>query len=140
MPSTDQQAPTPSRARPRVLFVGRDRRYMIEAARRLRGLGLEVASTCRPSEIVDLVERLELNVAVVDGSHYLAATARSIAAIDAAARPVATITVVDDALLSPLSQADVMPKWASLARLADHVEETFRPFAHDVAEVDLAVA
>ena len=110
---------------PRVLLVGQDRRYIAEARRRLCALGFEVTSTCRPSEIVDLVRRHGVNVAVVDGSDYLAAIVRSMAAIEAVGAPLGVVTVVDDSLLSPVSRPDVMPKWASLPRLDEHVELAF---------------
>ena len=120
--------PSPASRRPmspRVLLVGRDRRYMTEARRRLSALGFEVTWTYRPSEIVDLVRRHDVNVAVVDGSHYLAAIVRSMAAIEAVGSPLAVVTVGEDALISPVSQPDVMPKWASLPRLDEHVELAF---------------
>ena len=109
---------------PRVLLVGRDRKYLAEAAERLRADGVEVATTCRPSEIADLVNRWNLNVAVVDGSHYLAGTIRSLAAIEVIPTPLAVVTVAEDSLISPLS-SNVLPKWRSLARLAEHVELAF---------------
>jgi hypothetical protein len=109
---------------PRVLLVGRDRRYLLDAAERLRSDGFQVVTTCRPSEIADLVNRLDLNIAVVDGSHYLAGTIRSLAAIEEIPTPVAVLTVAEDHLISPLS-SDVLPKWRSLAQLAEHVKVAF---------------
>jgi hypothetical protein len=109
---------------PRVLLVGRDRRYLVDAAELLRRDGFHVATTCRPSEIADLVNRLDLNIAVVDGSHYLEGTIRSLSAIEEIPTPVAVLTVAEDHLISPLS-SDVLPKWRSLARLADHVRVAF---------------
>jgi hypothetical protein len=128
-----------SRGCPRVLLMGRDRKYLAEASQRLRAHGFQVATTCRPSEIADLVNRLDLNVAVVDGSHYLATTVRSLAAIDVIPTPLAVLTVAEDSLISPLSRADVLPKWRSLARLAERVELAFelRPTRQ---EADVAVA
>jgi hypothetical protein len=114
----------PSLDCPRVLLVGRDRRYLADAAERLRGDGFQVATTCRPSEIADLVNRLDLNIAIVDGSHYLEGTIRSLVAIEEIPNPVAVLTVAEDHLISPLS-TDVLPKWRSLARLADHVKVAF---------------
>ena len=122
MQPVDPQIRPNGGGRARVLLVGRDRRYLTEAARRLRELQFEVAITSRPSEIVGLVRRLDLNVAVVDGSHYLAAVVRSMAAIDVLGPRLSVLTVVDDALISPLSRPDVMPKWASLPRLHERVE------------------
>jgi hypothetical protein len=107
---------------PRVLLVGRDRRYLTEAALHLRARGFEVSSTCRPSEIVTLVRRLDLDVAVVDGSHYLAAIVRTMAAVESMTMPLTIVTVVDDSLISPLSRSDVLPKWQSLPRLEEHIE------------------
>lgn len=124
---------------PRVLLVGRDRNYLAKASERLRAHGLRVATSCRPSEIADLVNRLDLNVAVVDGSHYLAATIRSLAAIDAIPTPLSVVTVAEDSLISPLSRADVLPKWQSLERLTDHVELAFE-FQPTRWEADVAVA
>src|SRR6187431_531197 len=109
---------------PRVLLVGRDRRYLMDAADRLRRDGFQVATTCRPSEIGDLVNRLDLNIAVVDGSHYLEGTIRSLAAIEEIPTPVAVLTVAEDHLLSPLSP-NVLPKWRSLAELGEHVRLAF---------------
>ena len=142
MPSADPAIRSHRARCPRVLLVGRDRRYLSEAGKRLRGLNFDVAATCRPSEIVDLVRRLELNVAVVDGSHYLAAIVRSMATIDAVGTPLAVLTVVDDALVSPLSRPDVMPKWASLHRLDEHVELAFelRAARHTAALPEPGVA
>jgi hypothetical protein len=114
----------PSFDSPRVLLVGRDRRYLVDAAERLRCDGFQVATTCRPSEIADLVNRLDLNIAVVDGSHYLAGTIRSLVAIEEIPTPVAVLTVAEDCLISPLSPG-VLPKWRSLARLAEHVRLAF---------------
>ena len=114
----------PSLDHPRVLLVGRDRRYLADAAERLRRDGFQVATTCRPSEIADLVNRLDLNIAVVDGSHYLEGTIRSLVAIEEIATPVAVLTVAEDRLISPLS-ADVLPKWRSLGQLAEHVRLAF---------------
>lgn len=110
---------------PRVLLVGRDRKYLAEASAHLRAHGICVATTCRPSEIAELVNRHDLNVAVVDGSHYLAATVRSLAAIDAIPTPLAVVTVADDKLISPLSRPEVLPKWRSLRRLGEHIELAF---------------
>jgi hypothetical protein len=114
----------PSPEVPRVLLVGRDRRYLLDAADRLRCEGFQVAMTCRPTEIADLVNNLDLNIAVVDGSHYLEGTIRSLAAIEEIPTPVAVLTVAEDHLISPLS-SDVLPKWRSLARLTDHVRLAF---------------
>jgi hypothetical protein len=139
MPSLDRRRRFEPRGCPRVLLVGRDRKYLADASERLRAHGFQVATSCRPSEIADLVNRLDLNVAVVDGSHYLAATIRSLAAIDAIPTPLAVLTVAEDSLISPLSRADVLPKWRSLARLTEHVERAFelRPARW---EADVAVA
>jgi hypothetical protein len=109
---------------PRVLLVGRDRKYLLDAAERLRRDGFQVATTCRPTEIADLVNRLDLNIAVVDGSHYLEGTVRSLAAIEEIPTPVAVLTVAEDHLISPLSP-NVLPKWRSLAHLAEHVRLAF---------------
>ena len=114
----------PSPEIPRVLLVGRDRRYLLDAAERLRRDGLQVATTCRPSEIAELVNRLDLNIAVVDGSHYLEGTIRSLVAIEEITTPVAVLTVAEDRLISPLSP-DVLPKWRSLAQLGEHVRLAF---------------
>jgi hypothetical protein len=126
---------------PRVLLVGRDRRYLTEAALHLRARGFDVSSTCRPSEIVGLVRRLDLDVAVVDGSHYVAAIVRTMAAVEAVARPLTILTVVDDSLISPLSRPEVLPKWASLPRLEEHIEVACerRSTAHE-ARVEPGVA
>lgn len=124
MPSLEIDPRFEARDCPRVLLVGRDRKYLVEAAERLRCDGFQVATTCRPSEIAELVNRLDLNIAVVDGSHYLEGTIRSLAAIEAIRTPVAVLTVAEDRLISPLSP-DVLPKWRSLARLAEHVRLAF---------------
>ena len=139
MSSIDASRRFERRGCPRVLLVGRDRNYLAKASERLRAHGFRVATSCRPSEIADLVNRLDLNVAVVDGSHYLAATIRSLAAIDVIPTPLAVVTVADDALISPISRADVLPKWGSLADLVEHVELAFelRPIRW---EADVAVA
>jgi len=138
MPSPDTHSRFEARGCPRVLLVGRDRKYLADAADRLRAHGLQVATTCRPSEIADLVNRLDLNTAVVDGSHYLAGTIRSLAAIDVIDTPLAVVTVAEDSLISPLS-SDVLPKWRSLTRLAEYVELAFeaRPIRW---EADVAFA
>ena len=124
MPSLETNSRFESRGCPRVLLVGHDRKYLADASERLRTHGFQVATTCRPSEIADLVNRLDLNIAVVDGSHYLAGTIRSLAAIDVIPTPLAVVTVAEDSLISPLSP-DVLPKWRSLARLGEHVELAF---------------
>jgi hypothetical protein len=139
MPSTDPTRRFKPRRCPRVLLVGRDRKYLAEASERLRAHGFQVATTCRPSEIADLVKRLDLNVAVVDGSHYLGATIRGLTAIEVIPTPLAVVTVAEDSLISPLSRPHVLPKWRSLARLIEHVELAFelRPIRW---EADVAVA
>jgi len=139
MPSIDARRHFQPRGCPRVLLVGRDRKYLAEASDRLRAHGFKVATSCRPCEIADLVNRLDLNVAVVDGSHYLAGTIRSLAAIDTIPTPLAVVTVAEDSLISPLSRAHVLPKWRSLAHLVEYVELAFelRPIRR---EADIAVA
>jgi CheY-like chemotaxis protein len=126
MPSVEPDTQTQGHRTPRVLFVGRDPRYQAEAGRRLRALGYPVAVTRRPCEIVDLVRQHEVDVVVVDGSHYLAAIIRGMAAVEAARTTLAIMTVVEDALISPLSRPDIMPKWASLDLIAEHVELAFK--------------
>jgi len=125
--------------RPRVLLVGRDRRYLSEASGHLLTLGLEVATTSRPSEIAELVTRHDLNVAIVDGTHYLAATIRSLAAIEVIPSSLAVLTVAEDCLISPLSRADVLPKWRSLAQLGEHIRVALDASAHS-READVVVA
>src|SRR5687767_9007839 len=122
---------------PRVALLGRDRPYLAEAARRLRAAGLEVATTSRPSEIADLVKRLEVDVAIVDGSDYLAGIVPSMTGLAGVTVPVAIVTVVEDSLISPVSHEGVMPKWASLSRLHEHVEVAFELRARHSAEAGL---
>ena len=138
MRSLDAPSRLEPRGYPRVLLVGRDRKYLAEAAEQLRVRGLEVATTCRPSAIAEVVNRLDLNVAVVDGSHYLAGTIHSLAAIEVIPTPLSVVMVAEDSLISPLS-TDVLPKWRSLARLGEYVERAFesRPTQR---EANVAVA
>lgn len=140
MPSVDLLPRLRRRRQARVLVLSRDRRYLTEASQRLRATGLEVATTCRASEIVELIQARQLNVAVVDSTHYLSGIVRTMSAMDRLGTPLAVLTVAEDSLISPLSGGRVLPKWAALDRLHEHVELAFELHPSHDSPAAVAVA
>ena len=108
----------------RVALVGRDPHFVKVAGFLLERHGFVLASTRRPGDALELVDRHRANVVVIDASDSLEAAARAAAAVDALHPGVAVIVVADRVDRLPTSSLDVLPKW-DVARLAGEIERAY---------------
>lgn len=106
---------------PRVLLVGRDRRFLRVASVLLARRGCSVTISGNPETLLEEVGRRRADVVVMDGSDSLRAAARAMAALEAREPPVEVIVVYDDGDAGPLHELRVVPKWGAFDRLADAV-------------------
>jgi len=96
----------------RVLVVTRDRRYLRTAGFLLARAGFVVDRAERVSEALELVDRHQPDVVVVDASGSLRAAARLAAAIEGL-RPGARVVVVsEDGERSAAVNLRLFPKWS----------------------------
>ena len=109
----------------RVLMVGRDRRFLMQATATLARRGYYTVATDRPSQIEELVRGRRLSVVVVDGSDYLASICRNMASLDKLENPVGVVMLAEDSMISPLTSQRVLPKWSSLDGLHVEVERAY---------------
>ena len=123
-PADGEQGKVRALHRIRVALVGRDPHFVKVAGFLLERHGFVLASTRRPGDVLELVERHRANVVVLDASDSLEAAARAAAAVDALPAGVAVIVVADRVERVPASSLEVLPKW-DVARLAGEIERAY---------------
>ncbi len=106
----------------RILLAARDGRFLRVSGFLLTRDGFAVETTREPREVLELVERHDPNVVVLDGSDSLAVAARTVAAMEARHPNVGVLVVAEDRELPPRSPLHVLPKWGSCDRLAGEVQ------------------
>jgi CheY-like chemotaxis protein len=107
--------------RVRVLLVGTDARFLRVAGALLSGDGHVVQTSERPSDLLELVHRLQPDVAVIDASASVAQATRAAASLWALPVPVATVLVADQERI-PSVGPPLVPKWGSFEELAQRVQ------------------
>jgi PleD family two-component response regulator len=105
----------------RVLVAGRDARFGRVAGFLLARHGFEVETSRRPSEVVDAVSRLGVDVVILDAGDSLSDAARTAATLDAL-HPHITVVVVADEPGVRNDSLQVLAKWTSLERLVLNLE------------------
>ncbi len=105
----------------RVLVAGRDARFGRVAGFLLARRGFEVETSRRPSEVVEAVSRLGVDVVILDASDLLSEAARTAATLDAL-HPHITVVVVADEPGVHNDSLQVLPKWTSLETLVLNLE------------------
>jgi DNA-binding response OmpR family regulator len=109
----------------RVLLVGRDRRFLRAAGAFLFAEGHVVESSGRPSQVLELVHRLNSDVAVIDASGSLGEAARAAASLRALPTPVAAVLVADAERTSPGTGLSLLSKWGGFEELSARIEEAY---------------
>ena len=110
--------------RARVLMVGTDARFLRVAGALLAGDGHAVHTSERPSELLELVYRLQTDVVVIDASRSLAQAVHAAASLRALPAPVATILVADKDRIPTLGPP-VVAKWGSFDELSARVNSAY---------------
>jgi CheY-like chemotaxis protein len=121
--------------RVRVLLVGTDARFLRVAGALLAGEGHVVQTSERPTDLLELVYRLQTDVAVIDASASLPQAARAAASLQALPNPVAAVLVADQDRIPSVGPA-VVPKWGCFDELAERVHGAYEWRRH--ARVTLA--
>ena len=124
-PPTDTRQPTLSSSADgttRVLIGTDDDRFLRLARFLLTRKHFEVDVTKRLARTVDLVEREQPDVLVIDATSSLAEAARTVAAIEALYPSTAMLVVYDGEPPRWMTGLKVTEKWDALESLADDVE------------------
>jgi uncharacterized protein len=115
-------APAPQLAvGPRVLLVGRDRRFRSVAAALLHGRGYSVSVAERIAGLSDLAARDRIDVVVIDAGDQPRLAALEAARLEAL-HPSVGFVLVSDGAAHDLPAAPVVPKWGSFEALYDAIE------------------
>jgi CheY-like chemotaxis protein len=109
----------------RVLLVGNDRRFLRVAGALLAAEGHIVESSERCSELLELVHRLDTDVAVIDASRSLTNAVRAAASLRALPAPVATVLVAERNGNAAVPGTAVVYKWGGFEELCSRVEEAY---------------
>ncbi len=109
----------------RVLLVGTDLRFLRVAAALLSFEGYSVQSCDRPRELLELVYRHGIDVAVIDASRSVGEAARAAASLRALPAPVASVLVVDQDRSSPAAGVPLMSKWGRFDELSARIGEAY---------------
>ena len=109
----------------RVLLVGTDVRFLRVAAALLSFEGYSVQSCDRPRELLELVYRHRIDVAVIDASRSVGEAARAAASLRALPTPVAAVLVVDQDRSSPAAGVPLISKWGQFDELSDRIGEAY---------------
>ena len=105
----------------RVLLAGRDRRFLKVSGFLLARRGFVPETCLNPDDLMQLVDLYEPDVVVLDGSDAPAATARSVAALEAL-HPRIGVLVVADETHGDEGTPHILSKWGGLEWLAQEVE------------------
>jgi CheY-like chemotaxis protein len=123
---SDAQASNVVRFQPvRVLLVGTDVRFLRVAAALLSFEGYSVQSCDRPRELLELVYRLQTDVAVIDASRSVGEAARAAASLRALPAPVASVLVVDRETSSLAAGVPLTSKWGRFDELSTRIGEAY---------------
>jgi hypothetical protein len=118
--------PGGARATPiRVAVATRDARFLRLATFLLSRSGFDICSMRRLSELVERVDRGDVDVALLDGSDSAHAAARALAAIDARRADVGALVVADRPEPLPGLDTPVLPKWSAFSRLVGEIEHAY---------------
>ena len=109
----------------RVAVATRDARFLRLATFLLGRSGFDICSMRRLSDLVERVDRGDVDVAVLDGSDSAHAAARALAAIGARRRDVGALVVADRPEALPGLDTPVLPKWSAFGRLVGEIEHAY---------------
>jgi CheY-like chemotaxis protein len=109
----------------RVLLVGNDRRFLRVAGALLAAEGHVVYSTERSSDLLELVHRLDTDVAVIDASRSLTHAARAATSLRGLPVPVATVLVAERNGSSAVPGMALVYKWSGFEELCSRVEAAY---------------
>ena len=106
----------------RVLVAARDARFNRVAGFLLARRGFDVEVLRRPSELLDTVSRIGIDVVIVDASESMSDVARAVAALEALHPHITVVVVADDPAEGDGDALRVLPKWTSLETLVANLE------------------
>jgi chemotaxis response regulator CheB len=106
----------------RVVLAARDRRFLDVTSFLLGRKGFVIDSVSKPEQLLRVVERHRPDVVILDGTDSLTVTARTIAAIEALAYPVAVLVVAEAPEMASPRTVRLLHKWTPFDRLVDEVE------------------
>jgi chemotaxis response regulator CheB len=106
----------------RVVLAARDRRFLDVTSFLLGRKGFVIDSVSKPEQLLRVVERHRPDVVIVDGTDSLTVTARTIAAIEALAYPVAVLVVAEAPEMASPRTVRLLHKWTPFDCLVDEVE------------------
>jgi len=107
-----------------VLLVGTDARFLRVAGALLAGEGHVVQTSERLAELLELVYRLQTDVAVIDASGSVPQAARAAASLRALPVPVAAVLVADEDRIPSVGPA-VLAKWGCFDELSACVQAAY---------------
>jgi hypothetical protein len=106
---------------PRILVAASDRRFERVAGFLLGRKGFRVESTRRPGDLLAVIDRERPDVVILDGSDSLAATARTVAVLEALHGHITVFVVADEGVQPGSESLHVYPKWTSLEQLVSSI-------------------
>lgn len=106
----------------RVLVAARDARFNRVAGFLLARRGFDVEVLRRPSELLDTVSRIGIDVVIVDATESMSDVARAVAALEALHPHITVVVVADDPAEGDGDALRVLPKWTSLETLVANLE------------------
>jgi len=117
--------PVPRLHAVRVLVLGPDVRFLRVSRVLLSRYGFRVETSESARDIFEVVERLRINVVVVDASHSLTAAARLTAALAALPSPVRVVVVSDRPSDSAHDNLRPLHKWSAFDQLVQEIETAY---------------
>lgn len=108
---------------PRVMVAVADARFTRLACFLLSRRGFDVQSTKRPRELLELLDRRRVDVAILDGTASFTDAARLAGAIEALHPEVSVIVVAENPeAVEPIGNLRLFPKWTAFDELAHSIE------------------
>jgi hypothetical protein len=128
LPSADIESRDPNGAAReiRIALVARDRRFVRVTSFLLARHGYVVDTTHSARSLIALLERIEADVVVVDGSDPSDAAARTAALLATLERPRGLVVVGETTDVRPLRAPAAVTKWTSFECLLDAIESEYR--------------
>jgi DNA-binding NtrC family response regulator len=117
----------------RVLVAARDRRFLRVAGFLLVRGGFDVETTPRPKDLLQVIERQQVDIVILDASESLDETARCVAAVEALHPHVTVLVVSDDGATASTVNLRVFGKWKSFERLVGELRKLH--FGHTAADL-----
>jgi DNA-binding NtrC family response regulator len=107
---------------PRVVVAVADARFLRLACFLFSRRGFSVEATKRPQELLELLERRNVDAVILDGTGSVTEAARLVAAVEALHPGVMVVVVAEQPETVEVSTLKLFPKWTSFDQLAGNIE------------------